>query len=599
MAERSLPDGFHRHELGLLVPVSCDRKPRVPEHVGVYLTHRELTGTVMHEHDLVASLRKLSAADCLAVIAYLNARLFVATDPVASDALQHELVADVAGDGPLAEALRRRLHDPRWTSIVCEQQLVHLARLVLMHADDRPRDHFDHGRLHDEWLRCLIGVTDLLDAGLAVETRSERLAWELRQCGINHREDQLPVNALHHELYRVLWRQGTDPRHEQAEEAFRQHTGMTIAEYFTIGSVVMARLTNCARQPGLPAIRPGEYFASAQMDVATWRAFFDLNGREVGSLRTALVEEAREYGPTTYGSLTLDRTPLAEIEPDMFVPLSMASLQRRITQGVLHILADVAEEAGLDRRRHSSAFGPVFQASVEQTLRRGLSSTPDAPAIVADVEYGPRRRRRCSSDVILAYDRNPVFVEVVSGPLRAATLTRGDLDCFELDVDRLVVRKARQLGHSIRDFFAGDLRLPGVDPCAVDHAWPVIVASHDFPHADTVVEEVDARVAGIADLRDERIGQLAILSAEDLFFCEGFMQQGRSFLSLLRSWKSGSGARLPFKNHLVRLGGGRAPGSRHFERRFAEANAEYMRRLFGSNVTADEVLARVQGRAAA
>jgi hypothetical protein len=57
-----------------------------------------------------------------------------------------------------------------------------------------------------------------------------------------------------------------------------------------------------------------------------------------------------------------------------------------------------------------------------------------------------------------------------------------------------------------------------------------------------------------------------------------------------RSWKSGPGANLPFKNELVALSGGRAPGSDHFERRFAEANAQYMNRLLESGVTADDVL---------
>jgi hypothetical protein len=83
---------------------------------------------------------------------------------------------------------------------------------------------------------------------------------------------------------------------------------------------------------------------------------------------------------------------------------------------------------------------------------------------------------------------------------------------------------------------------------------------------------------------------LAIVSAEDLVFCEGHMQQGRTLLSLLRSWKSGVGANRPFKNELIALGGGRAPASGYFERRFAEASAEYMNKVIGGAVTADRVL---------
>ena len=52
----------------------------------------------------------------------------------------------------------------------------------------------------------------------------------------------------------------------------------------------------------------------------------------------------------------------------------------------------------------------------------------------------------------------------------------------------------------------------------------------------------------------------------------------------------GRGANRPFKNELIALGGGRAPGSSYFERRFAEASAGYMNKVIGGAVTADQVL---------
>jgi hypothetical protein len=64
----------------------------------------------------------------------------------------------------------------------------------------------------------------------------------------------------------------------------------------------------------------------------------------------------------------------------------------------------------------------------------------------------------------------------------------------------------------------------------------------------------------------------------------------------VRAWKSSSFAVLPFKNYLVAHGGGRAPGSPHFfEYRFAEANANYIRRLLGRDVTAEDMLEHASG----
>ena len=110
---------------------------------------------------------------------------------------------------------------------------------------------------------------------------------------------------------------------------------------------------------------------------------------------------------------------------------------------------------------------------------------------------------------------------------------------------------------------------------------PAIVTSHSFPHAETVISEVAEALHAEGLLAQDKVGGLAIVSAEELVFCEGDMEQGRTLLSLLRHWKSDEYANLPFKNALIALGGGRAPASTHFERSFAEASATYMNNLLG------------------
>jgi hypothetical protein len=271
----------------------------------------------------------------------------------------------------------------------------------------------------------------------------------------------------------------------------------------------------------------------------------------------------------------------------------MQSLQRRVSTGVFHLLSEAAESEGKDRRTYSSRFGSAFQQSVEQTLRRGVGFSQEV-SIVADERYGPRTNRRDSSDVILGYERAPVFIEVVSGPLQARTITQGDLGCFLEDANRLVVEKARQLDQCIQAFFDRELELPGVDPATVAHVWPVIVASHPFPHRERIIAAVEKQVRKAGHLQGERIGGLAIVSAEELFFCEGFMQQGRTFLSLIRGWKSGPYPDLSFKNHLIQEGRGRAPSSEHLERRFAEFNVDNMNRVLGRKEDLETALEKMR-----
>jgi hypothetical protein len=588
--------GFTLHELGLLVPATGEQADAVrPLDAVVYVSHRDLTGDVLSEPDLVERLRQLSAADCLLWIAHLSTRLAAETHPAESARLQERLVLEVFGDGQVGQALLQRLRDGNATKVFCEQQLVHLARLVVLHADRRRRDDFSAGALREIWGACLIGVTDLLDIGLNIKDKCERTSWEIRQCCLNYHEDQVPVTALHHEVYRVIWPQLKNKPARETEAAFARHTGMPIADYFTVGAAVLARfLTRGANEDSLPGIEPARAFAQATMPRETWEAFFTLAGRDVDALRDELLAEAKQYGESTYGSLTFERFPLVEIEPGLFVPLSIASLRRRVSQGVFHLLGEAAVADGHDQRYYSSIFGTPFQESVERTFRRAVEVEGSGATITADVLYGPRSQRRRSSDVILEYERNPVFVEVVSGPLQAGTTTRGDLKCFSDDVDRLVVKKTKQLDRSIRDFFNGELKLPAIDPALVAHAWPVLLTSHPFPHTDYILREVDSRIREKRFLQQERVGSLAIVSADELFFCEGFMQKGTSFLALLRGWKSGPMANAPFKNYLIALGNGHAPASDHFVRRFAEANVDYMRRMLGQQHSVESVLANLR-----
>jgi hypothetical protein len=567
----------------LKVPLPVGGRPPAPgvPAADIYITGREVTGNESSEPKLTERLARLSAADCLLWIAHLQTRLFAETRPDESAELQRLLVQEALGGTQIGAAVLERLAETPGRRVFCEQQLVHLARLVVAHADGRPRDEFAGGELAEEWGCCLLDVNDLLDAGFDASDEDELLSWEIRQCSLNHHEDQLPVSAIHHEIYRVLWPARPDDSSKEVEDAFRRHTGMTIGEYFTVGAATLARLAvrGSSEHTNLPGITPDRFFSQSRLPEASWRAFFALAARDADGLATELADEEQQLGPGTYGSLTLERYPLAEIEPGLFVPISMHSLQRKISQGVFHILSEAAERDGYNPRRYSSRFGPVFQESVEQTLRRGAAFCPENISITADIPYGPRRRRRDSTDVILGYERNPVFVEVVSGPLQARTITRGELATFAEDTKRLIVKKAKQLDENIHAFFAEELELPGVAPSIVAHAWPVIVTSHPFPHREHIIETVERRVREAGHLQDERIGTLSIVSAEELFFCEGFMQRGRSFLALIRGWKSGPHPELSFKNHLIEEGNGRAPSSEHFERRFAQFNVENMNRV--------------------
>lgn len=596
-------NGFkQRHELGLYLPPQTEGEDdyieRRLKHVGAYFTYTELTQALgrpqtMTEEALIAHLRRLSAADCMASLGFIASKMYSAPEPYFRPDVQRELIGHVVGaDSEVGQVLLAAIEEDQPTTIFCEQQMVHLARLVALYADNRPPDEFADGSLYQEWATCVFGVTDLLDLDLVIEDRRDRLSWELRQSGVNHHEDRLPTVGLHHEVYRVLLPEGSPAAAEKVETAFHSHTGISIGDFFVLGTAAEARFMN---NPGA-ILEPARYFDSTPISKEIWEPFFATIGADLPRLRAELEGEDERYGATTYGSVAIERFPLFEGEPGKFCVISPWALARRVTEGIFHLLAEAAEQEGLDRSTYTGEFGMPFQHSVEATLRRGNEATGSPVSVAADVPYGTSRSAmRRSSDVILGFDRFPMFVEVVSGPTRVGTSTRGDLDDFEADVNRLIIGKAGQLDRSIHDFLDGKLALDGIDPATAKRVWPVIVTSHAFPLRDQIDVAITERLAAAGHLQDQRIAPLAVISAEELFFCEGFMERGETLLGLVSGWKSDpAAAPHSFKNFLIEHGSGRAPGGEHFERRFAEAARERATRIFGKEESVDEILARLR-----
>src|SRR4051794_2714137 len=103
----------------------------------------------MTREDLIGRLRRLSAEDCLLQIARIGARLYANPHPSKLLELQRSLVLELSGEGAFSEVVVGALEDGRWRAVYFEQQLVHLARLVLLYADPRPHDDFAGGALYD------------------------------------------------------------------------------------------------------------------------------------------------------------------------------------------------------------------------------------------------------------------------------------------------------------------------------------------------------------------------------------------------------------------------------------------------------------------
>ena len=240
--------------------------------------------------------------------------------------------------------------------------------------------------------------------------------------------------------------------------------GMSIADYFTVGAAVLARFIELAgrAEEGAPGISPRKAFGQVTMAKGTWEAFFALNaGGTSDALRDELIDETSRYGESTYSSLTFERFPLvadrawplpAAVDRQ---PAPAASRRYAITSSARPPSPmDAIALLQLGLRGRLPGVGRA-------NLRRGAEMEDSGATIIADVPYGPRSEAgRRSSDVILEYERNPVFVEVVSGRLTGSS-TQGDLKCLGLSTSTVSSSKrpANSTGASATSS-TNDLELP-------------------------------------------------------------------------------------------------------------------------------------------
>jgi hypothetical protein len=552
--------------------------------VAVHVTGADLAGGVATpREEVIDALGQLSVYDCVRMIGRMSAALYLSHGRYAQN-VQQELIDRYAAPAP--ELQRRLMHLLRGGQIpFFEQQLYHLGRLSVLHADPRPPDGFGGGADVGQFLLCLFGSTDAFDEDLVdAADRDALLSWALRQTAINHNVERLILWSIYFEVLEKIWPSLPLP---DVEDAFKRYTGLSINRYFAVGLALSAGLTQKTDQGVLTAeVEPVAYFEKSKIAEEDWRAFLDVAAAPAEDLRRELEAEGQEFGDTTYLSLAIERQPIIIGPAGQLFVLSLPAFERRATHGIFHILAEGAVNEGEDREFHTSPFGFAFQRWAEGCIRRGEEIQAEQPRLVADEPYGPKGNRRDTSDVVLAYERQIVAVEVVAGPLNARTITHGDLGTFEKDLEKLVDKKARQLTKRIGDIINGETAELGLTADGVVRIWPVIVTSADFPVWPLIMRTIRERMKAKRFLTHKRVGPMSIITAEELALAEAHVITTKTpFVSLISSWKSSAQTGdHSLKSFLVALERNAAEPtgySEHHRETFEEASERIRTEIFG------------------
>jgi len=513
------------------------------------LTYTELGGEPVDEPWIISRLQKMSAYDCLQALGRLSCMVYSA--PIA-DTNQQLRIIERLGWHEAKDSVESVLRTDGGRALFFPQQLVHLSRLAVLHADPRPMDNFCDHTLVDDFIQCVLGVTELLsEDGIDLELEENQVSWILRQTTINERADSVAMWARYYDIFVRTWDQVATPEAFDAAAAFEKFVGIGIPRWLAVGFAfysLFLRYGNFQSEDFF--VIPEVGFAETSLQSAEWDAFLQLTAVTLDDCRERILREENRFGPTIYRCQSFEERPLLQVPGDrvLVFPLALDSLERHFTEGIFWILSDAAMDRGLPREHFSGAFGQVFEEWVQRAFERALPAV-GVKRVHRAKQYARDHEQVDSSDVIIDYEPDAVFVEVVAKRPQAATLTRGDYAAFEQDLQAGVLKKAKQLDRNIADFRSGHLVVGDMDPSRIKRIFPVILSIEGFPSMPPIPKVITERIEAEGWLHD--LPPVSLLSAEELDAIEAFMEQGVAFLDLLRGWKIDSGfGGFPFSNYV-------------------------------------------------
>jgi hypothetical protein len=506
-------------------------------------------GEAVDEQWIVDRLERMSAYDCLDFLGRLSCMVDAA--PIADIRQQVRIMERLQWSEVAIKTVEAALDAATYPrALFFPQQVVHLSRMVVLHADPRPPDGFVGGNLNKEFLDCVLGVTELLGEGEAdLELEDNQVSWILRQTAINDRPDSVALWTRYYDIFARIWHEVPTAQMFEADAAFTRYTGLSIQRWLAVGFALYIQFLNYGRfQSDDFGIDAPQYFAKSAIQPAEWHSLLANSASTLDEIRAAIVAETDKFGPAIYRCQAFEQRPLLRFPGDgeLVIPIAADSYERHITEGIFWILSDGAMSEELPREHFTSAFGHVFEEWVQRTFERALPAV-GTPRVHRAKPYKGAHGTVDSTDVVLDYEPDAVFVEIVAKRPRSATLTRGDIAAFKADLEAGVLKKAKQLDRNVHDFRDGRLVLGDMNQSRITRIFPVILSVEGFPSMPPMSQIVCREIAQRGWLHD--LPPVALLSGEDLAAIEALMEQGVTFVELLRRWRlAPEYAALPFGN---------------------------------------------------
>ena len=225
--------------------------------------------------------------------------------------------------------------------------------------------------------------------------------------------------------------------------------------------------------------------------------------------------------------------------------LSPRALLSWLSEGFHYRLLRSAERrAGTDRKLSRAYTAFAGELVEEYALELVRSVHPgERPVgggrIYGEQPYGQKRGNRNgaskTSDIAIDLGLDLVLIEISGSRLRADTLRIGDMNSVTYDLERMVIKKIRQLDHCIHALIAGRAQIPAdspeVDMDRIERIWPVVVTAGNLTQSRALWEHIKGKTTGT--LTQPKVQPLTLLDIDDLEALCGFIENGHALPDML------------------------------------------------------------------
>jgi hypothetical protein len=266
-----------------------------------------------------------------------------------------------------------------------------------------------------------------------------------------------------------------------------------------------------------------------------------------------------------FGFVPIEQHPVLITDRGLLL-VDERALWARVTTGLYWVVHDYLRDAEGDRSRElwNQAHSEMVELLVEDALRAM------APPVFGHVganfyteeDFGRAYPGRKRADVAVDFGRGMVMTEVVAGNLTIGSRVEGDVGQFRRDVEKLVIKKYRQLNECSLAVLEDPSRLTGYSPPEPYRIVPVVVIGGQFPVNPMTVRYVHETLAEEGLLQDPRVGSVCVIDLEELELLEGLCERGNSILDILNEWRESGLANAPLKTFAAARFGRLGPDSR-------------------------------------